>query len=84
MWLDYKCYNEQTRSVCGYDKMNKYSKDNVVAKALTLIGKLQHKYGFKPKFYTIVEFTPEKESLPTIVEEESATEVRIFLQSKSQ
>lgn len=52
-----------------------YGKDNVVSKALTLIGKLQHKYGFKPKFYDIVEYSPENEELPTIFEEEYSKEV---------
>lgn len=46
-----------------------------MSKALTLIGKLQHKYGFKPRYYNIVEHTPEKEELPTIVEEDSPKEV---------
>lgn len=55
--------------------MSFYSRDNVVSKALTLIGKLQHKYGFKPRYYNIVEHTPEKEELPTIVEEDSPKEV---------
>ncbi|XP_060559876.1 centrosomal protein of 170 kDa protein B-like isoform X3 [Ruditapes philippinarum] len=54
--------------------MSLSGKENVVAKALTLIGKLQHKYGFKPKFYNFVEFTTETEELPTIIEEESAKE----------
>ena len=55
--------------------MSLSGKENVVAKALTLIGKLQHKYGFKPKFYNFVECTAETEDLPTIIEEESTKEV---------
>lgn len=48
-----------------------YSKDGVVSKALTLIGKLQNKYGFKPKFYNLASPcpSPERGELPTIYEE---------------
>lgn len=56
------------------DFVNKimYSKDGVVSKALTLIGKLQNKYGFKPKFYNLASPCPSPErDLPTIYEEDS-------------
>ena len=33
--------------------LNMFGKNEVVTKALSLIQKLQHKYGFKPKFYEI-------------------------------
>lgn len=50
-----------------------YSKDGVVSKALTLIGKLQNKYGFKPKFYNLASPcpSPETDELPTIFEEDT-------------
>lgn len=50
-----------------------YSKDGVVSKALTLIGKLQNKYGFKPKFYNLASPcpSPDRGELPTIYEEDS-------------
>ena len=54
--------------------MNMISKDAVVSKALNLIGKLQKKYGFKPKFYAIENCRPlpsvQDDELPTIFEED--------------
>ena len=46
-----------------------FGKDEVVSKALNLIGKLQQKYGFKPKFYAIVPEAVADTDLPTIFEE---------------
>ena len=54
--------------------VNMFGKNEVVSKALCLIQKLQHKYGYKPKFFAILTDVPESSErdgeLPTIVEEE--------------
>ena len=39
-----------------------FGKNEVVTKALSLIQKLQHKYGFKPKFYEISSATVESDT----------------------
>ena len=57
---------------CSWKWLTMYSKDGVVCKALTLIGKLQNKYGFKSKFYNLASPCPSPDrELPTIYEEDS-------------
>ena len=54
--------------------VNMFGKNEVVSKALCLIQKLQHKYGYKPKFFEILSDVPKTSErdgeLPTIIEEE--------------